>query len=68
MFSVRSNKPRNHENINNHPEKISNFISFLDKYNCKEISFPWHVKDQKKFENNNKSIAHNVLFAKDDKE
>ena len=26
-------------------KKISNFISFLDKYNCKEISFPWHVKD-----------------------
>ena len=45
MFSIRNNKPRNHENINNSPEKIWNFISFIDKYNWKEISFPLHVKD-----------------------
>ena len=58
----------NYENINNRPEKISDIIPFVDTYNWKEISFPLPVKDWKKFENNNKSIALNVLFAKNYKE
>ena len=58
----------NYENINNRPEKISDIIPFIDIYNWKEIRFPLPVKDWKKFENNNNSIALNVLFANNDKE
>ena len=34
---------------------------FTDQYNQKEIGFPSHKKDWKKFETNNKSIALNIL-------
>ena len=37
--------------------------SFLDKHNWKEINFPSHSKDWKKFESNNKSIALNILYV-----
>ena len=36
---------------------------FIDQYNWKEISFPSHKKDWKKFESNNKSIALNILYV-----
>ena len=53
----------NHQNIENHPEKISNLKSFIDRYNWKGIEFPSHLKDWKKFEQNNKTIALNILFV-----
>ena len=53
----------NHEQIKSHPERISKIKPFIDQYNWKEISFPSHKKDWKKFESNNKSIALNVLFV-----
>ena len=34
---------------------------FINQYNSKEINFPLHRKDWKKFELNNKSIALNIL-------
>ena len=34
----------------------------IDQYNWKEIDFPSHKKDWKKFELNNKSIALNILM------
>ena len=48
--------------INNHPEKISKLKPFIDNYNWKDIDFPSHTKDCKKFEQNNKTIALNILF------
>ena len=36
--------------------------SFFEQYNWKEIDFPSHKKDWKKFEENNKSIAFNILY------
>ena len=36
--------------------------SFIEQYNWKEIDFPLHKKDWKKFEENNKSIAFNILY------
>ena len=36
--------------------------SFIEQYNWKEIDFPLHKKDWKKFEENNKSIAFNFLY------
>ena len=53
----------NHEQIKSHPERISKIKPFIDQYNWKEIDFPSHSKDWKKFEKNNKTIALNILFV-----
>ena len=53
----------NYEQIKDHPERISNIKTFIDQYNWKEIDFPSHGKDWKKFESNNKSIALNILYV-----
>ena len=52
-----------HEQIKNHPEKISNIKPFIDQYNWKGIDFPLHIKNWKKFESNNESIALNILHV-----
>ena len=53
----------NHKQIKSHPERISKIKPFIDQYNWKEIDFPSHSKDWKKFEQNNKTIALNILFV-----
>ena len=53
----------NHQNTENHPERISNIKPFIDKYNWKGIDFPAGIKDWKKFEKNNKEVALNILSA-----
>ena len=53
----------NHQNIENHPERISNIESFIDQYNWKDIDFPAGIKDWEKFEQNSKTIALNILYA-----
>ena len=67
----------NHQNIENHPERISNIKPFIKEYNWKDIDFHAHQKEDwekvrkkyimaiewKKFEQNNMAIAPNVLFA-----
>ena len=52
----------NHQNIENHPERISNIKPFINQYNWEGIDFPAGLKDWKKFERNNKTIALNILF------
>ena len=47
----------NYNKIRNHPERIFNFKPFTNKYNWKDIKFPSHSKDWKKFEQNNKTVA-----------
>ena len=42
---------------------ISKIKPFIDQYNQKGIEFPSQSKDQKKFEQNNKTIAVNTLFV-----
>ena len=53
----------NHQNIENHPERISNIKTFIDKYNWKGIEFPSGKKDWKKFEENNTEVALNILYT-----
>ena len=53
----------NHQNIKKNPSRISKIKPFIDQYNWKEIDFPSHSKDWKKFEQNNKTIALNILFV-----
>ena len=53
----------NYQKIKNNPERISKIKPFIQQYDWKEINFPPHKKDWKKFELNNKSIALNVLYG-----
>ena len=53
----------NHEQIKKDLQRITKIKPFTDKYNWKEISFPSHQKDSKKFESNNKTIALNILYV-----
>ena len=53
----------NHQNIIHHPERISKLRSFINNYSWKDIQFPSHLKDWRKFEQNNKTIALNILYV-----
>ena len=53
----------NYSKINNHPEEISKLKPFIDNYNWKDTEFPSYSKDWKKFEQNNQTIALNILFV-----
>ena len=53
----------NHEQIKDHPERISKINPFVDKYDWKEIDLSSTDKDWKKFELKNKSIALNILYV-----
>ena len=52
-----------YQNIKNNPQRVSKIKPFNDQYNWKEIDFPSHSTDWKKFESNNKSIALNILYV-----
>ena len=52
----------NHERIKKDSKNIKN-KHFVDQYNWKDIEIPSHSKDWKKFEQNNKAIALNILFV-----
>ena len=62
MFQYSITATLNHQNVGNHPERISNIKPFIDQYNQEGIDFPSGIKDWKKFERNNKTIALNILF------
>ena len=40
----------NHQNIENHPERISNNKPFIDQYNWEDIEFATGIKDWERFE------------------
>ena len=46
----------NYQNINSHPERISNLKPFINNYNWKDIEFPSHSKDWKNY-------ALNILYV-----
>ena len=52
----------NYQNIGHHSERISKLKLFINNYNWKDIEFPSHSKDWRKFECNNKAIALNILY------
>ena len=53
----------NHEEIGSNPQRISKIKPFINTYNWKDIKFPSHSNDRKKFEQNNKTIALNIFFV-----
>ena len=54
---------RIHQKIEIHPERISNIKPFIDQYNWEGIDFLAGIKDWKKSERNNKTIALNILYV-----
>ena len=52
----------NYRNIKKDSQRVSKIKPFIDQYNWKEIDFPSEQKNWKEFEQNNKSIALNILF------
>ena len=52
----------NYQGIKTNPERISK-LKHINKYNWKGINFPAIPKDWIKFEQNNKTIALNVLYT-----
>ena len=53
----------NYQSAKKNPQRTSKLKPFIDQYNWKEINFPSHKKDWKKFESNNESIAFNILYV-----
>ena len=53
----------NYQNIDSHPERISKLEPFINNYNWKDIEYPSHSKDWRKFECNNKTIALNIIYV-----
>ena len=53
----------NDQNIDHHPERISKLKTFVNNCNWKDIEFPSHSKGWRKFEQNNKTIALNILYV-----
>ena len=49
--------------IKKDPQKISKLRPYINQYNWKSIKFPSDKEDWKKFEQNNKEIASNILFV-----
>ena len=52
-----------HQEIGRNPQRISNLKPFIDNYNWKNVEFPSHSKDWKKFEQNNNTIALNISYV-----
>ena len=52
----------NHIDIGRDPQRISKIKSFIIKYNWKGTEFTAGSKDWKKFEQNNETIALNILY------
>ena len=53
----------NHDKIDINPQRISKIRPFIDQYNWKDKDFPATSKDWKKSEQNNESIALNILYV-----
>ena len=55
----------NYKKINWNPEKVSNIKPFINKYNWKGINQPSKINDWETFEQNNPTIALNILNIKE---
>ena len=55
--------PLHYQEIGRDPQRISKLKPFIDDYNWKDIEFPSHSKDWRKFKQNNNTIALNILYV-----
>ena len=60
-FQNASDDALNYRTIEKHPQRILKLKPYINKYNWKGIKFPAGPEEWKKFEQNNKTIALNVL-------
>ena len=51
----------NHNEIDDHPERINKIIPYITKYNWNRINFPLQRKNWERFEQDNIDIALNIL-------
>ena len=52
-----------YQNIERNPQRITKIKPYISKYNWEGIEFPAGPKEWEKFEQNNKTIILNILFA-----
>ena len=62
-FQYSINVALHHQDMENHPERITNIGPHTGLYNLEGIELPAGIKDWKSFERNNKTIALNILFV-----
>ena len=62
-FQNALNDSLDYQKIEKDPQKISKLKPYINQYNWKDIKFPSDKEDWKKFEQNNKEIALNILFV-----
>ena len=60
-FQNALNDSLDYQRIKKDPQKISKLKPYINQYNWKDIKFPSDKEDWKKFEQNNKEIALNIL-------
>ena len=61
-FQNALNDSLDYQKIKKDQQRISKHKPYINQYNWKDITFPSDKEDWKKFEQNNKEIALNVLF------
>ena len=61
-FQNALNDALDYQRIKKDPQKISKIKPCIRQYNWKDIKFPSHKEDWKRFEQNNKEIAWNIVF------
>ena len=66
-FQNGLNDSLDYQRIKKDPQRISKLKSYINQYNWKNIKFPSDKEDSKKFEQDNKEIALNVLFVPQNK-
>ena len=62
-FQTALNDSLDYQNIKKNPLNISKLKPYINQYNWKDIKFLSDKENWKKFEQNNKEIALNVLFV-----
>ena len=55
----------NYEEIESHPERVSNIKPFINKYDWEGINYPSKKDESKMFERNIPTIAINILYIKE---
>ena len=63
-FQNALNDSLNYQTIEKDPQRTSKLRPYINKYNWKVIEFPAGSKEWQKFEQNNKTIALNILHVK----
>ena len=55
----------NYEEIKWNPERVSNIIPFINKYNWRGINYPSKMDNWKTFQKNNPTVVFNILLTKE---